>query len=336
MIKPLLSIIVPAYNAQETIGKLIDSIISQKYDNYELIIVNDGSTDKTKKIIESYLNKSDKIIFIDKENTGVGDTRNKGMERARGKYITFADSDDFYCNDFFEKIIPEIEKSNFELLVFNANVFNYGKYVGKEIAAKYKNNYFEDENGVIRYLKGDFCYRFANCPWNKIYINRIVKDNNLKFEANKKRGQDLIFNIAYVSKIKTYRYVDISLYNYNLNYDRLKSNKYIQNSVKNLLEYYDLIKKICVENSILNYENYMGLFFLRRFPGIILNEVNNPNYNEGKENIKIFLNDSKMKYILKKVRLRDLDFKLFTAYIIYKLRLYTLIYFVLRKKIKVK
>lgn len=332
MSKPLLSIIVPAYNAEDSIGKLIESVISQNYDDYELIVVNDGSKDKTKEVIESYLDKSDKLIFIDKENTGVGDTRNRGIERAQGKYITFADSDDYYCDNFFEKIIPEIKKENFELLVFNANVINYGECVGKEIPDKYKEGYFECRNGVIKYLNGKFCYQIANVPWNKIYIGDIIKNNNLKYNPNKKRGQDLLFNILYVSMISKYKYVNEKLYNYNLNYDGVKNKTYFEKSINNLLEYYEPVKEICIDSNIRNYERYLGLFFLRRFPGVVLNETNNPDKIKGKANIQSFLDNENIKYILKKVKIRNMDFKLFICFILYKFKLYKLMYNILWNK----
>ena len=324
MYRPLLSIIVPAYNAEKTIGKLIETIILQKYDDYELIIVNDGSTDATKKIVESYLNKSDKIVFINKENTGPGDTRNKGIEIAKGKYITFADSDDYYCNNFFDKIVPEIKKENFELLVFNANVFNYGKNIGSEISHKYKSEYFEEDNGVIKYLNGDFSYRIANCPWNKIYVGSIIRNNNIKY-VNKKRGQDLVFNILYVSKIKKYRYINIALYNYNLDcnvFDKNYSNK----EINGILEYYEPLRNICVNNNIINYKSYLGLFFLRRIPGIVVNEANNPNRKNGSDNLKFFLSKLEINDTLKQVKINQLGFKLFISYILYKLKLYKIMY----------
>lgn len=332
---PLLSIIVPAYNAEKTIGKLIDSIISQDYKDYELIIVNDGSKDKTLEIITDYSKKYNNIFIIDKPNTGRGDTRNKGMEIARGKYITFGDSDDYYCDNFFEVIIPEIEKEDFELLVFNANVINYDKITGNQISKKYHDEKFNNSEGVISYLKGNLSHRIANVPWNKIYVGKIIRDNNLKYNIYKKRGQDLIFNILYVSKINNYRYINKNLYNYNLNYNALSNNKYVKNSVDNLLEYYEPIKEICIENNIEKYERYMSLFFLRRFPGIVLDEVNNPSKKDGIANIKRFLENQNMKFILKKIKLSDLDFKLFIAYLLYKFRLYKIVYIIFRNLRKI-
>ena len=330
MKKPLLSIIVPAYNAEKSIGRLIKSLVSQEYKDYELIIVNDGSTDNTKNIVEKYAKEYSLIKFIDKENTGVGDTRNQGLKIAKGKYIAFADSDDYYMPNYFDVIIPEIKKGDFELLVFNANVSNFNKITNSEISSKYKTGDFINENGVIEYLNGNFSYRIANVPWNKIYVAKIIKDNKMKYEVNKKRGQDYVFNVLYVSKIKKYRYIDEKLYVYILDYDPIKSDLYFDNYINHILEYYKPLKKTCIDNKI-DWKRYMSLFFLKKFPAVILNEIKCPNRKQGIKTIKKYLKNKDIHNILKYLKLKDFNFKMFVSYIIYKLRLYKIVYYVLWK-----
>ena len=325
MKQPLLSIIIPCYNAEDSIGKLLESIIKQDFNDYEIIVINDGSKDNTKKEIEKYLNKTNKIIFIDKENTGVGDTRNVGIKKASGKYITFADSDDYYLDNFFDVIIPYIKKENFELLVFNANVMDCGKYVKNEISDKYKNGFFYENNSIIKYLNSSFSYRISNVPWNKIYVSKIIKDNNILF-PNKKRGQDFVFNMSYTSKINKYYYINEKLYVYNKDINMLSTNKFFDNNINNLLEYFPLFKELCIDNNIDNYERYVGLFYLRKLPGIIINETNNPSKENGIVRIKNYLNNKDIKNVYKKIKIRDLDFKLLLTYIMVKLKLYTITY----------
>lgn len=329
MKQPLLSIIIPAYNAEKTIGQLIESIVNQDYKDYELIILNDGSKDKTKEVVLEYAKKYKVIKFIDKKNTGVGDTRNQGINISSGKYIVFADSDDYLMSDYFEKIIPEIKKEDFELLVFNALVMNYGKVVGDEISNKYSEGSFIEENAIIRFLKGDFSYRITNVPWNKVYISKIIKDNHLKFEVNKKRGEDFIFNVLYTSKISKYRYVNEKLYVYNLNYDPLKSDLYFNDSIDNILEFYNPLKKICLDNNINNWERYVALFFLKKFMGLLLNEIKCPNKKQGLEQLKKYLSNEDIHYILKKIKIRDLNFKQFITFVLYKFHLYKMVYYIL-------
>ncbi len=330
--KVLLSIICPAYNAEKTIGKLIESIVSQNYKNYEFIILNDGSKDKTFEVIEEYAKKYKNIVAIDKPNTGVGDTRNEGLKIAKGKYITFADADDWYSDDFFEKIIPEIEKEDFELLVFNAKVMNFDEYMYDLIPKKYKEGSFITCDGVKKYLQGEFCHKIGNVPWNKIYLKDVITKNNLKYDEDKKSGEDLIFNVSYVTKIKKYKYVDEKLYYYALNMNTLTTTDYRKNSIPENLKFYDLIKKICIDSDINDYEQFLSLFFLRRFPGIILNETNNDSYIDGKNNIDDYLKSTVISNVLKDIKIKNFDVKLLIAYVFYKFKLYKICYKLLWNK----
>ena len=330
--KILLSIICPAYNAEKTISKLIESIVLQKFKNYELIILNDGSKDKTFAEIKKYSKKYKNIIAIDKPNTGVGDTRNEGLKIARGEYITFADSDDYYSDNYFNDIIPLLKKGDFDLLCFNMAVMNNNKFERSWLSSKYKNSEFIEKNGVQKYLNGDFRHRLGSGPCNKIYVKRIIDENKIVYEKNKKRGQDLLFNIWYASKISQYKYINKNLYYYNLDMNLVTTSLYREADNEENIKFYKPIKKICQDNNISNYEHYMGLFFLRNLPGTILNESNNNNYFDGKNNIEYYLTNDTFENIFKKIRFNNLDFKLFICFVIYKFRLYNMIYYMLWHK----
>ncbi len=100
-----LSIIIPVYNSEKTIKKCIESVLKQKNNDIEIVIINDGSTDNSENIIKEYIEKYQEIIsYYKKENTGVADTRNYGIKKAKGKYIMFLDSDDFIADDFYNTI----------------------------------------------------------------------------------------------------------------------------------------------------------------------------------------------------------------------------------------
>lgn len=328
--KILLSIICPAYNEEEKISRMIDSIINQKYKNYELILLNDGSTDNTLKIMKQYSKKYNNIITINKTNTGAGYSRNEGIKLAKGKYIMFADADDYYENNLFDVIVPEMIKSDFDLLYFNFTN-NRNKKSIRNIDKS--NQKFVDKNGTIKYLKGTFCHKIGNGPCNKIYVRSILNKYNILF-PNKKKGEDLIFNIKYVSKIEKYLYVNQELYNYdiNFNYNMITNNTYRDYEIDETVEYYDILKSICDEGNIKKSEQYLGLFFLRRFTGIVLNECNNSSYSEAKKNIRKFLEIKKIADTMDKVKISDFDFKLFISYLIYKFKLYKLLLIILRKR----
>ena len=102
MNKPLISIIIPVYNAEKYLKKCLDSVINQTYKNLEIILVDDGSTDKSPEICDKYAEKDSRIIVLHKENGGVSSSRNAGLDIFKGEYLSFVDSDDYVEPDYIE------------------------------------------------------------------------------------------------------------------------------------------------------------------------------------------------------------------------------------------
>ena len=116
MSKPAISVIIPVYNAQEGLSQCIDSLLDQTFSDYEIIILNDGSTDNSLEVIQNYASKNDSIRVIDKENEGVAKTRNRGIVLAKGEYIVFIDNDDFIAPDYLECFYKAIEKEKLDIV----------------------------------------------------------------------------------------------------------------------------------------------------------------------------------------------------------------------------
>lgn len=114
---PNISVIIPIYNAGKYVEKCLESITHQTYQDIEIIIVNDGSTDNSREICERYARKDNRITLINTENRGAGSARNTGIEKAKGKYISFIDSDDYICNDYYERLYSMIQKSGADIAV---------------------------------------------------------------------------------------------------------------------------------------------------------------------------------------------------------------------------
>ena len=108
MNKPLISVVVPVYNVEQYLKKCLDSIIKQKYNNLEIIIVNDGSTDNSQKICQEYVKKDKRIKLITQKNQGLSAARNTGIDNAHGKYISFVDSDDYLDLEFINELYNTI------------------------------------------------------------------------------------------------------------------------------------------------------------------------------------------------------------------------------------
>lgn len=164
------SIIVPAYNIQEYIEKCINSILAQDYENFEIIIVNDGSTDNCEKICKKYVKKDSRIKYIYKENGGLSSARNKGIENATGDYIWFIDGDD-YIKDTSLSIIEESiskEQSSFDIIWFK-------NYIDRNNTIS-KNNVFRKENDIRKqYILNQ------TSAWNKVFRREFLNQHNFEF-----------------------------------------------------------------------------------------------------------------------------------------------------------
>lgn len=117
MALPKVSIIVPVYNSEKTLARCINSILKQKYQTTEIILVNDGSTDNSLTICEEYARKDPRVIVIDKKNTGVSDTRNTGISYASGEYIQFVDSDDWITENATGVLVDRMQQANCDMVI---------------------------------------------------------------------------------------------------------------------------------------------------------------------------------------------------------------------------
>ena len=121
--KPLISIIVPVYNVEKYLNRCIESIVAQTYTNLEIILVNDGSPDNSAQICESWREKDNRITILHKENGGLSDARNKGLEVANGEYVSFIDSDDFVHSLYIEALYTMCKNTNTKIAVCNFRRF---------------------------------------------------------------------------------------------------------------------------------------------------------------------------------------------------------------------
>ena len=175
----LISVIVPIYNTEKYLRKCIESILSQSYKNIELLLINDGSPDSSAEICREYLDKDKRCYYFEKENGGLSDARNYGIERAKGEYITFVDSDDFFLEEAIEKLHATALLGESDLVVGgfchfdspNFYIFDRKRFgnlpitiVEKEFAVNQMDEMFE-----VPFL----CYSTA---WGKLYKSSLFKE----------------------------------------------------------------------------------------------------------------------------------------------------------------
>lgn len=195
------SIIVPIYNEEENLSKCVNSLVSQTYSNLEIILLNDGSKDKTKEILDSYTDK--RIVVIHKENTGIGDTRNKGIKIATGDYLMFVDSDDYIESTCVSKMVEKIESNSFDLVV--ADYFLDTKNKQQEIT-------FPLEDGSLK-EHPEFLFSINLGPCNKIYKADFIKNSSNRFITNLKY-EDTPFVTKAICSSKKIGFVHECLFHY--------------------------------------------------------------------------------------------------------------------------
>ena len=171
-----ITIIVPIYNSEKYLKKCIDSLVNQTKKELEIILINDGSTDNSEKIIKEY--KDDRIKYIKNENQGIGITRNEGIAKAQGKYLMFIDSDDYLEKNTCELLFNKAEKDNLDMVICDF----YREYKNGE---KKEERIVNFENTTIKETP-ELLYKVNLSPWNKLYQTKLIRDNNILFEEELK------------------------------------------------------------------------------------------------------------------------------------------------------
>lgn len=212
-----ISVIVPVYNGAKYINKCIEMIINQTFKNFELIIIDDGSTDNTKEMINEYAKKDTRIKLISKKNEGTWAARNRGIDESIGKYIVFFDCDDWYEDDLLQEMYQSIENNDVDLVISgqtNVTVDENGETI-RRVKVLPKEYFFETKNEILDNYILLRKEEIGDTLWNKIYKAEIIKKYTLKFE-NYKRGEDTIFNANYYELIDNCIVLGKAFYSYRI------------------------------------------------------------------------------------------------------------------------
>lgn len=281
MNNPLISIIIPAYNVEQYLTACLSSIEQQTYQNFEVILIDDGSIDSTGVICDTVATKDDRFKVIHQKNQGVSVARNKGIEEARGEYIAFIDSDD--------KITPEYLSS-----------FSLKNDIEIQGHVIYENNIQRNVIYSKRKVQKDvakvFCLGpFNSAVWGKIFKTSIIKDNKIVFPVNLCFSEDTIFLLQYIKHCKTLAVFDAAEYIYIKHSGSLTNKKYPMNDMmvkeKMIVESYKLLfpeykfqKDFLREVSLsiiskyyfyydLNKKEFINVGYLRYLADIYLNKL---------------------------------------------------------------
>lgn len=342
--KGKVSIIIPAYNAERYISNCIESLLDQTYDDIEIIIVNDGSEDNTKHIIDKYAAVDKRIIAVHLENGGVSTARNKGLEISSGSYVTFVDSDDWVEPDMLSFAVNKIKETKADIVIWSY----FKNYIDKQLALSllpggsqvFTNNIDILFLRSIYQMYGEDRVResvSAGAVWCKLYKKEILKENNLKFNKGLIRAQDTIFSLNAFLHASKIVYCDVNLYHYRItNTSTCSGTRFINNTEEPFNLLLDEFSNFITTNN--NTEPYQAALYARTIQVLMWHLKHNYFHSKNKkgfiqkrkeilaliekEPYKTALSNVENKLLPKKEKLLTMLFRyrlIFTFYAIYSL-----------------
>lgn len=298
-----LTIAVAIYNIEKYLPKCLESLLNQSIkENYEILLINDGSTDNSLKICEEFLIKGLKAEILTKKNGGLSSVRNLAINEAKGKYIFFIDGDDWIEKNTIETVFNNIKE--FDMLVFGFH-WIFSKIIEEDFRFK------KDEILVENIENEIFKNNINTAVWNKVFKKEIILKNNLKF-PELKGAEDYLFIYEYLLKCERIKKISTPLYNYNQRENSLSNEKKGYFYINTLKVYEELIKRnekqdIYFIKYIL--ENYV---YLIREYNKKNRKLKNIEIEESRKNIENFLKIKKIvfnKKIKLKTKIRYLKLK---------------------------
>lgn len=237
-----ISIIVPVYNTYPYLEKCVVSLMEQTYGNFEVLLIDDGSTDKSHQLCEELAKKDSRIQVWKKENGGLSDTRNFGLTKACGEYVMFLDSDDWFEPDMLERFVEQISDFPYDVVIqgFQVDFEEEGT------------SYYELYEAELFVQEGDLCSAILvtekaglfNSSCNKLYKKKIIDDYNLQFERKQEPAEDLLFNCQYFSKIHSMSCLKYAGYHYVKRTVHSLTVKYMTDYEKRIMEFYFARKRL--------------------------------------------------------------------------------------------
>lgn len=206
------SIIIPVYNVENYLNQCLESILIQNYSNFEIILINDGSTDSSFEICKSFQEKEAKIQLIDQKNGGLSDARNKGLLAAKGEYIIFTDSDDYWeGKEVLKDLNRLIKESNPDIIIHEESRF----FSKNDVYCKYNQRFIKNKTGNFKDEIIDLVYYdlFNAAAWDKVIKRSILIDNQLFFPFGKK-SEDIEWCGKLMHFIKSFTLYSKSFYVY--------------------------------------------------------------------------------------------------------------------------
>ena len=264
---PQVSVIIPVYNVEKYLRQCLDSVINQTLEDIEIICVNDGSTDKSREILNEYAYKDSRIIVIHKENGGLASARNEGLKHVTGKYCHFLDSDDYIEKNLYEYAVKIFENFDIDYFSFSSKSFIDGEGIIQN--QQDMDNYIFTKRDGLYDVNFDIGLNTNIHVWNKIFKTKNIKKNNLHF-INGLLYEDIYFMWMYIFLSQKAYFEQNIFHHYRIRPDSImeKSTKNLdyKTGIDHMLNWYEIYKTVSSnENMFLqNYGNLLKLLDLYR------------------------------------------------------------------------
>lgn len=252
----LVSVIIPAYNVEKTIEKCVESILKQHFQNFEIIIVDDGSIDKTFMVCNSLKEKDSRILVVHQKNGGSSAARNTGIMKAKGRYIVFVDGDDCVDDNYLEKLIFPSIQNDIDVVVCGITIY-YQKQKYSVSHGFKKIKAAADFSDVSELIYESCENGMIYSPCNKLYKRDIIMDNHILFPINKEPIEDVLFNCEYMKHISSLAVIPECPYFYNKNDIESNVTRFRKNiwdlsrqrsmAIQSLFEYWKMNTEVCVK-----------------------------------------------------------------------------------------
>ena len=297
------SIIIPVYNVKEYLEKCLESIVNQSFKDFEVICVNDGSTDNSLKILQKYAEKDKRFKVLNQENQGQGVARNNALKIANGEYILFVDPDDFIEFDMLEVLKERLDVQNIDVAFFDYQIF------GENTKTRIVRFMDEMKNNLNLNIDDNFVFNwqelvknnFSSIPMmlcNKVYSNKCIKENHIQFAPNK-HAEDHIFSISATLLADKISYIKKTLYYYRNRPDSAVNKISEENFC--IFENIKILEKFLKQNRFFekyknNYRTYVIDVLVWHYPNIPINMQ-----TQYIEETKQFLSDKEFSNFKKKI-----------------------------------
>lgn len=312
---PTFSVIIPVYNVEQHISRCLDSIISQTCADWEVILINDGSTDSSGTICDTYSQQDERIKVRHQQNKGVSSARNAGLEIASGEYISFIDPDDWIEQDMYQTLGEHIKNKDIDILRFNAYRKNE---ILNELPFKggYSGKRFDDEIMLPLIGAEEFGGMFIlGVLWLHIYKRSIIENNHIRFNENLRRCEDRLFTLTCALHSNHIMFIENILYHYEVYEDSL-SNKYDPLRWQQELTYLDELRKEYAKSKsdafIREADKRIESEYVLRSVTSLNNEFfsnNNNSFNQKYKNAKAIINNPNVKRAVQKTKKKSMGIK---------------------------